>query len=66
MTEELDFSELIKFQNQELNRLGWNNDQNQIKQHILRKYGKKSRQLFTDEEMVDFLNYLTSLPTPES
>ena len=56
------FVELIAKTNQEMKRLGWTIEQG--RNHLLLNYGKRSRQLLTDEELLDFLKYLQSQPTP--
>jgi hypothetical protein len=60
--ETLDFSEIIAKSNVEIKRLGWTNEQG--KQYLLQTYGKRSRQLLSDEELLEFLHYLESQPTP--
>lgn len=60
----IDFSEIIARTNVELKRLGWTNQQG--RDYLVQTYGKRSRQLLTDEELLDFLNHLESEPTPES
>ena len=59
----IDMSEVISRTTVEVKRLGWTNQQG--KDYLLQTYGKRSRQLLTDEELLDFLNYLESQPTPE-
>ena len=59
----IDFSDIIARTNVELKRLGWNTQQG--KDYLLQTYGKRSRQLLTDDELQDFLFHLESLPTPE-
>ena len=59
----IDMSEVIARTTVEVKRLGWTNQQG--KDYLLQTYGKRSRQLLTDEELLDFLNYLESQPTPE-
>jgi hypothetical protein len=59
-TENIDFNELIQAQNQELKRLCWTNKQTQ--KYIINKYRKIHRQFLTEEQLMDFLNYLKSLP----
>lgn len=46
----------------EIKRLGWNNKQGS--EYLQRKYNKKTRQELTNEELQEFLEYLTSLPSP--
>lgn len=61
-TDPIDFSEVIAKSNMELKRLGWSSDQG--RNYLLQTYGKRSRQLLSDEELLEFLLYLESLPTP--
>jgi hypothetical protein len=61
-SEQLDFSEIIAQSNVELKRLGWTNEQG--RDYLVQTYGKKSRQLLADEELLEFLHYLRTLPTP--
>ena len=41
-----------------LKSLGWTNEQG--RNYLIQTYGKRSRQLLTDEEFVDFFDYLRS------
>ncbi|NER93566.1 MAG: hypothetical protein F6J86_06965 [Symploca sp. SIO1B1] len=59
----LDMSDIIARSTVEVKRLGWTNQQG--KDYLLQTYGKRSRQLLTDDELLDFLSYLESQPTPE-
>lgn len=59
----IDFSEIIARTNVELKRLGWTNQQG--RDYLVETYGKRSRQLLTDEELLDFLHHLELEPTPE-
>lgn len=59
----IDFSDIIARTNVELKRLGWTTQQG--KDYLLQTYGKRSRQLLTDTELLDFLCYLEVQPTPE-
>ncbi len=59
----IDFSDIIARTNVELKRLGWTNQQG--RDYLVQTYGKRSRQLLTDAELLDFLNHLESEPTPE-
>jgi len=59
----VDFSDIIARTNVELKRLGWTTQQG--KEYLLQTYGKRSRQLLTDGELLDFLHHLESVPTPE-
>jgi hypothetical protein len=58
----IDFSEVIAKSNMELKRLGWSSDQG--RNYLLQTYGKRSRQLLSDEELLEFLLHLESQPTP--
>lgn len=62
LEEPIDFSEVIARSNVELKRLGWTSDQG--RNYLLQTYGKRSRQLLSDEELLEFLQYLESQPTP--
>lgn len=55
----IDFSDVIAKTNVEMKRLGWTNEQG--RKYLLETYGKRSRQLLSDEELLDFLRYLESL-----
>jgi replicative superfamily II helicase len=58
----IDFSDIIAKTNTELKRLGWTNQQ--TRDYLVQTYGKRSRQLLTDGELLDFLHYLESEPSP--
>ena len=60
--ETLDFSDIIARSNAELKRLGWTTEQG--REYLIQTYGKRSRQVLSDEELLEFLRYLESLPTP--
>ncbi len=62
--EALDFSEIIARSDVELKRLGWSSEQGRT--YLLETYGKRSRQLLSDEELLAFLRYLEAQPTPGS
>lgn len=53
-------AELIAETTIEIKRLGWKNAQG--KDYLMRQYGKATRAELTDEELLDFLNYLKSIP----
>ncbi|MDY7016327.1 MAG: hypothetical protein SVX43_22565 [Cyanobacteriota bacterium] len=61
-TSPMDFSDIIAQTNLELKRLGWTNEQG--RQYLLETYGKRSRQLLNDRELLEFLEYLKSQPVP--
>ena len=58
----MDFSEIIARSNLELKRLGWTSDQG--RNYLLQTYGKRSRQLLSDEQLIEFLAYLEQQPDP--
>lgn len=60
--ETTDFSSDIAKTDIELKRLRWTQEQGRA--HLLKTYGKRSRQHLTDNELLDFLHYLESLSTP--
>ncbi len=60
-SELLDFSEVIARSNVEMKRLKWTQEQG--RNYLLQTYGKRSRQLLSDEELLEFLHYLEGLPT---
>ncbi len=59
--ETIDFSKIIEETTREMKRLGWTQEDG--KKYLLETYGKKSRHLLTDEELLEFLNYLKSQPS---
>ncbi|MBW4551470.1 MAG: hypothetical protein KME35_10220 [Aphanocapsa sp. GSE-SYN-MK-11-07L] len=59
----LDLSDIIAQTSVELKRLGWNESQG--RSHLQRAYGKRSRQQLTDDELLDFLQYLQHESSPE-
>ena len=63
-SEKLDADYLRLFPDQERNlkRLGWTSDQG--RNYLLQTYGKRSRQLLSDEELLEFLIYLEAQPNP--
>ncbi len=58
----VDHSELIARIGVSIKRLGWNNKQGS--DYLQRTYGKKTRHDLADEELLEFLEYLESLPNP--
>jgi hypothetical protein len=60
----LNFSEVeVIFQTDvEMQRLAWTPEQG--REHLKKTYGKRERTLLTEVELLDFLQYLASLPTP--
>lgn len=61
-SETLDFSEIIARTDVELKRLNWSSEQG--RNYLLETYGKRSRQLLSDEELFEFLTYLKTQPSP--
>jgi hypothetical protein len=60
MTGTMDFSQIINQTTIELKRLGWTQEDG--KKYLLATYGKKSRHLLSDEELIEFLKYLQQQP----
>lgn len=60
--ETLDFSDIIARSDVELKRLAWTSDQG--RNYLLETYGKRSRQLLSDDELLEFLHYLEQQPSP--
>lgn len=58
----LDYSDIIAKTNVELKRLRWTNEQG--RKFLEEHYGKRSRQLLDHAELLEFLHYLESQPTP--
>jgi hypothetical protein len=56
----MDLSDVIAQTDVELKRLGWNHTQG--RRYLEQTYHKKSRQHLTDDELLDFLDYLKSQP----
>lgn len=48
----------------EIKRLEWTQDRG--RNCLLERYGKRSRQILTGEEFLDFLEYLRSQPTGQT
>lgn len=46
----------------EMKRLGWSTEQG--REYLKRTYGKRSRQELNDAELLDFLRYLETQPSP--
>ncbi|MHC5857401.1 hypothetical protein [Nostoc sp.] len=60
----VNFSEVIAQTDCEMQRLGLTTEQG--RDHLIKTYGKRSRTLLTEVELLDFFQYLVSLPTIES
>ncbi len=54
--ETLNFQDIINETNQLIKALGWSLDM--AKQYLIEKYGKRSRQVLSDEELIEFLQTL--------
>lgn len=61
-SEPVDLSDVIAKTDVEIERLGWSKDQG--REYLKKTYGKIGRTLLTEEELLDFLRYLESQPTP--
>ena len=57
--ETIEWHQLINQINKEMVRLGW--DKEQGRNYLIEKYNKHSRQQLTDDELIDFLGYLSGL-----
>ncbi|NEO82755.1 MAG: hypothetical protein F6J87_00615 [Spirulina sp. SIO3F2] len=55
-----DFTEIIAHTNREMRRLGWTKEQG--RSYLIATYGKNSRTRLDNGELVEFLEYLKSLP----
>ncbi len=62
VSQPVDHSDAIAKTDVQIRRLGWNTKQG--REFLQTRYGKSSRQLLSDEELFDFLQYLQSLPDP--
>jgi hypothetical protein len=60
---ETDYSDVIAKTDFELQRLRWTKQQGV--EHLVQTYGKRSRLTLSDAELLEFLHYLESLPTPD-
>jgi len=58
----MDYSDIIARTNVELKRLQWTNEQG--RKFLEQTYGKRSRQLLSEQELREFLQYLEQQPTP--
>lgn len=59
--ESVNSAEVIAQTDVEMQRLGWTIDQG--REHLKKNYGKRSRTLLTEVELLDFLQYLAPQPT---
>ena len=60
--EAMDFNEIKQKTDIEIKRLSWTKDQG--KDFLMSRYGKRSRLHLTDEQLLEFLRYLETLPSP--
>ena len=60
--EEMDFNEIKQKTDIEIRRLGWTKDDG--REFLKSRYGKRSRLHLTDEQLLEFLEYLEQQPTP--
>ncbi|MCI3281151.1 hypothetical protein L5470_09225 [Synechococcus sp. PCC 6717] len=60
--EPVDFADEIAQTTVEMKRLGWTDAQGRA--CLLERYGKRSRQQLSDEELLDFLHFLQRQPSP--
>ena len=60
--EPIDLSDVIAQTDVEMERLGWTPQQG--REYLIQTYGKRGRTLLTEEELLDFLQHLESIPTP--
>ena len=61
-SEEMDFNEIKQKTDIEIKRLGWTKDNG--REFLKSRYGKRSRLHLTDEQLLEFLQYLEQQPTP--
>ncbi len=59
----VDFNQIMAQTTLEMKRLGWTIDDG--KKHLVSVYGKKSRNLLSDQQLIQFLQHLEEQPTPE-
>jgi hypothetical protein len=60
--EPVNLSDVIAQTDVQIERLGWTKEQG--REHLKKTYGKLGRSLLSEEELLDFLNYLKSQPDP--
>jgi hypothetical protein len=58
----MDFNDIKQKTDIEIKRLSWTKDQG--KDFLMSRYGKRSRLHLTDEQLLEFLRYLETLPNP--
>lgn len=62
--EPVDLSGIIAETDVEMQRLGWTPEQG--REHLIQTYKKRGRTLLSEDELIDFLNYLKAQPTPSA
>ena len=60
--EPVNLSDVIAQTDVQIERLGWTKEQG--REHLKKTYGKLGRSLLSEEELIDFLNFLKSQPDP--
>ncbi|MGB3637625.1 MAG: hypothetical protein WBA39_08620 [Rivularia sp. (in: cyanobacteria)] len=60
-TEPIDLSDIIAKTDVEMERLSWTPQQG--REYLINTYGKRGRTLLTEDELLDFLQHLESIPT---
>lgn len=61
-SEPVNLSDVIAQTDVHIERLGWTKEQG--REHLKKTYGKLGRSLLSEEELLDFLNYLKAQPDP--
>jgi hypothetical protein len=61
-SEPVNLSDVIAQTDVQIERLGWTKEQG--REHLKKTYGKLGRSLLSEEELLDFLDYLKSQPDP--
>ncbi len=61
VTEVVDYAEVVATIDSEMTRLGW--DRERGERHLIEQYGLRSRIKLSDEQLLEFLEYLKSQPT---
>lgn len=61
-SEPVNLSDVIAQTDVQIERLGWTKEQG--REHLKKTYGKLGRSLLSEEELLDFLNYLKAQPDP--
>lgn len=59
----IEYDEVIGHIDHHLSRLGWTKEDG--KNYLIKTYGKKSRQLLSDDELIEFWEYLRNLSSTE-